>query len=191
MMLDDLGKTVTYRVELPGGQKRLKEAAIYVMELAKDFEYFGLVKLNKVLWRADFLAFHERQFPITGRQYQKLEHGPAPVEMRPVLREMEETGWMTYITSTVPHEKRPAPLSPPKLMNLSPRELEFLKELAEHYRNMTAAQTSKNSHGVAWNTRDIGSLIPYEAVIFDDTPLPQELEHKLLWLGRERNWRSA
>lgn len=189
--LGDLGKTVTYRVELPGGQRRLKEAAIYVMDMAKDFEYFGLVKLNKILWRADFSAFLERRWPVTGRPYQKLEHGPAPVEMKPVLREMENDGWITYVASNVPNEQRPAPLSPPRLDNLSPRELAFLREAVEHYRDMTATETSKDSHGVAWKTRDYNALIPYDAAIFDDRALPQDIEHKLVWMGRERHWRSA
>ena len=189
--LGDLGKTVTYRLELPGGQGRLKEASIFIMEIARDFEYFGLVKLNKILWRADFSSFLERHFPVTGRPYQKLEHGPAPVEMKPVLREMETNGWIAYVASSVPNERRPVPLSPPRLGNLSPRELSYLSGAAEHYREMTAAETSKDSHGVAWQTREIGSLIPYDAAIFDDQPLPQELEHKLAWLGRDRHWRSA
>ncbi|HEY9011184.1 MAG TPA: Panacea domain-containing protein [Devosia sp.] len=186
----DLGSAVTFKLELPGGQGRLKEAAIYVMDAAQNFEYFGLIKLNKMLWRADFRSFLERRFPVTGRPYQKLEHGPAPVEMKPVLRDLERAGAIRYVDSGVPKEQRPVPDNPPRPMNLSPRDIQFLDEAVEHYRDMTAKATSRDSHGVAWSTRSIGDLIPYDAAIFDDDELPQGLEHKFMWLGRERGWHS-
>jgi hypothetical protein len=166
--LADLGKNLTYKLELPGGQGRLK-----------------------MLWRADFSSFLARRFPITGRPYQKLEHGPAPVEMKPILRDLERDGAIKYVLSDVPNEQRPVPTEHVKLVNLSPRDLGFLDEAINHYRDMTAKATSKDSHGVAWRTREFGAQIPYEAAIFDDRPLPQELEQKLIWLGRERHWRSA
>ena len=190
MDLTDLGKALTYKLELPGGQSRLREAALYIMGAGRDFEYFGLIKLNKMLWRADFRSFHERRFPITGRSYQKLEHGPAPVEMKPVLRELENLGRIKYADSGVPNEKRPVPLVDVKISNLSPRDLEFLDEAISYYRDLTATATSKESHGVAWRSRKMGELIPYETAIFDDRPLSQSLEHKLMWLGRERGWHS-
>ncbi|MFZ3235603.1 MAG: hypothetical protein WA184_09560, partial [Stellaceae bacterium] len=48
----------------------------------------GLIKLNKILWKADFDAYAARNIPVTGRAYQRLELGPAPREMRPLLNEM-------------------------------------------------------------------------------------------------------
>lgn len=189
--LNDLGKTLTYRLELPGGQGRLKEAALYVMHAAKGFDYFGLVKLNKMLWRADFRSFLERKFPVTGRPYQKLEHGPAPVEMKPVLRDLETSGDIVFAETGVQNERRPVPTNPCHLSNLSPRDISYLDEAIAHYRTMTATATSRDSHGIAWRTHSIGDQIPYDAAIFDDGPLPQALEHMLMWLGRERHWRSA
>lgn len=189
--LADLGKTLTYRHELPGGQERLKEAALYVMNAAMGFDYFGLVKLNKMLWRADFRSFLERRFPVTGRPYQKLEHGPAPVEMKPILRDLETSGTIVFAETDVPNERRPVPTDSFHLSNLSPRDVSYLDEAISHYRNMTAAATSRDSHGIAWRTRSIGDQIPYDAAIFDDGVLPQALEHKLMWLGRDRHWQSA
>jgi hypothetical protein len=79
---------LTFQVKLPGGQSRLREAALYVMTRCANAEAFGLVKLNKILWRADFKAYAARRVPVTGRQYQRLAQGPAPVEMLPVLQEL-------------------------------------------------------------------------------------------------------
>lgn len=185
-----LSRNVRYRVDLPGGQRRLKEAALYIMQQARDFEYFGLVKLNKMLWRADFQSFRARGTPVTGRQYQKLERGPAPVEMLPLLNEMQNDGAVELVSTDIPNERRPVAKVPPVLNDFSPNDVTFLDEALEYYRPMTAAETSEESHGLAWKTREIGDPIPYESVMFLDEPLPQGLEHRLKWLARDRAWRT-
>jgi Protein of unknown function (DUF4065) len=186
----DLGRKVTYRFELPGGQRRLKEASLYVMKRARLFDYFGLVKLNKTLWLADFSSYRERRYPVTGRLYQKLANGPAPVEMRPLLNEMERDGIISLAATAVPNEQRPVANVEPMLNDFSEADIEFIDRAIEYYRPMTAAQASEDSHGVAWRTRELGDDIPYDAAIFDDREMPQAQEHKLKWMARERRWRS-
>jgi hypothetical protein len=81
-----------YAFQLPGGQARLREASLYVIKSCAGAESFGLTKLNKMLWRADFQAYASRRQPVTGRQYQRLKFGPAPVEMPIVLSELLSEG---------------------------------------------------------------------------------------------------
>jgi len=183
--LSDLGRNVTYRVNLPGGQSRLKEASLYVMQKAAAFEYFGLVKLNKILWRADFAAFHERHIPVTGRQYQALEAGPAPFEMRPILNDMLRDSEIEIIETEVPGELRPIAKVQPVLRFFSQNDLRFLDEAIVYYKDMTATQASNESHGLAWKTRHIGDPIPYEAAIFDDSITPENMPPKLADRFRE------
>src|SRR6478672_8661822 len=83
---------LTWKVPLAGGQRRLREAVLYVSNACTEAERFGLVKLNKIIWRADFESFAQRGQPVTGRQYQRLPQGPAPIEMKPVLNEMLRAG---------------------------------------------------------------------------------------------------
>src|SRR5438874_3308094 len=85
-----LPKAMTYKVHLPGGQQRLVEMILHISEVCAKAPRYGLTKLNKIIWRADFLAFASRRVPVTGRAYQRLKHGPAPVEMRPLLGEMRD-----------------------------------------------------------------------------------------------------
>jgi hypothetical protein len=47
-------------------------------------EPFGAVKLNKLLFYADFFAYVKFGECITGQEYQKLAQGPAPRRMLPV-----------------------------------------------------------------------------------------------------------
>jgi len=171
---------LTYRVRLPGGQKRLREAALYVAQKAQVLERFGLVKLNKILWKADFSAFAERGVPVTGRAYQRLRLGPAPVEMRPLLAEMEQEGEIaleqTDFGITVDGipviERRPIALVDPTFRWFSQDDLAFLDASIDYYKDMSANKTSDDSHGVAWSTRFDGDPMPYDSALFSDEKPP-------------------
>src|SRR3990172_2186257 len=60
---------------------RLKEAILYVSHLCEEDEKFGAVKLNKILYYADFRAYREFGRSITSATYQHLPEGPAPKEL--------------------------------------------------------------------------------------------------------------
>ena len=59
---------------------------------AYDPRKLGAVKLNKVLWLADFRAYLHFGKPITGVRYIKRRVWPVPKPILPVLRELEEDG---------------------------------------------------------------------------------------------------
>lgn len=84
--------SLSFKVDLPGGENRLRELALYVCKKCAEAERFGKVKLNKILWRSDFEAFRARRIPVTGRPYQKLAAGPAPEEMPRLLDRMISQG---------------------------------------------------------------------------------------------------
>lgn len=183
----------TYRIDLPGGQRRLKEAILYIALKSQGMRFFGAIKLNKILWRADFRAFYIRGQPVTGRQYQRLKLGPAPVEMPPLISEMARAGQITIEMRT--HggrtERRHVAAVEPVLNMFSPEDLQYLDESIEHYWAMTGTETSDESHGIAWRTRADGDPIPYEASYFEDRPLNQKSLNLLAAQGREKGWKSA
>src|ERR1700676_3371183 len=115
---------LTWKVQLPGRQRRLREAVLYVSQKCEQAPYFGKVKLNKIVWRADFESFAQRGQPVTGRQYQRLKQGPAPVEMLPVLNELQAGGLLAI--KRVPQgdyeEQRPVALQDPVLTFFSPQD---------------------------------------------------------------------
>jgi|GraSoiStandDraft_4_1057263.scaffolds.fasta_scaffold198494_2 hypothetical protein len=193
MMADALSLNVTYRVDLSGGQRRLKEAILYVAEKSQAMQLFDRIKLNKILWRADFRAFYERRQPVTGRTYQRLPWGPALIEMLPVMQELMKEGALTeearvHGGST---EYRPIAKAEPVLKFFSREDLEYLDESIEHYRNMTGTERDDQAHGIAWKSRNDGDAIPYEAAYFEDKPLPQASLERLARIARQRNLRSA
>lgn len=184
---------VHYRVDLSGGQRRLKEAILYVAQKGRPMNFFGRIKLNKIIWRADFRSFYERQQPVTGRSYQKLEWGPALIEMMPVMQDMLRDDLL--IEEPQRHgdkiEYRPIAKVHPVLKFFSPNDLEYLDESLRHYWDLTGTEASDESHGLAWQSRNIGDAIPYEASFFEDKPLSIKSLARFASFARKLNLRSA
>ena len=191
-------KALTYQVSLPGGQSRLRDLVIYVSTKCFDAPRFGLIKLNKIIWRADFTAFAERGIPVTGRYYQRLRLGPAPVEMPHILREMQQDGLLEYQVTdfgiaqdgTPIREQRPLPLVTPTMRWFSPDDIGFVDAAIDHYWSMTGVETSDESHGVSWRTRENGDPMPYEAAHLLTEELRGEAAKRLSRLAKGRGWRS-
>lgn len=190
MNVEAIADKVTYRINLHGRQRRMKEAILYVSRKAADQKFFGLVKLNKILWRADFRAFRERGLPVTGRQYQRQAQGPVAVDMPPLLGEMLRENILVWADTDVPRERRPSANADPNLSFFSPDDIRYLDEAIEYYRNLSATDASDDSHGVAWKVRNDGDPMPYEASLLQDAPLPKSMLNRLSVIGRERGWQS-
>jgi hypothetical protein len=190
MQFFDLG--VSYKIELAGGPRRLREAILYVASHGQPMVFFGGVKLNKILWRADFRAFYHRNHPVTGRQYQKLKFGPAAVEMFPVLQELVKGNLLRIDKRIVGDlvEDRPIALVDPITKFFSPDDLQYLEESLRYFWDLTGSETNDESHGIAWRARNIGDPIPYEAAFFEDAPLTDVRLERFARIGREKGWRS-
>ncbi|HEY7243949.1 MAG TPA: Panacea domain-containing protein [Xanthobacteraceae bacterium] len=191
-MTENLDVNVTYRVNLSGGQQRLKEAILYAAERGQGMVHFGRTKLHKIIWRADFRSFYERHQPVTGRMYQKLEWGPALVEMVPVMQELRRSGCLQEERRVHGDKEEFRPIATVKAMLrlFSPEDIEFLDESLRHYWDMTGTETSDDSHGIAWKTRNLGDPIPYEASYFNDDSLPQKTLNRLAEIAKSHGLRS-
>lgn len=186
-------KGLTYRYRLPGGQARLKELILHVSDRSAKMPRFGLTKLNKIIWRADFTAYAARRVPITGEAYQRLQNGPAPVEMKPLLGEMKDDGLIEYDYVDFGDgrvEQRVIALTTPNLRMFSGDDLQYVEESIQYYWNKTGRDASEDSHGVAWQTREDGDPMPYELAFLSDKALNPEQLERLGNMARERNWTS-
>jgi hypothetical protein len=165
---------LTPKVELPGQQDRLRQLILYVAEKCKDAERMGLVKLNKILWKADFESFAVRHRPVTGRAYQRLDLGPAPREMPPLLRELSKDGSIRFEETDFGDgvvEKRPIAERLPNLSYFDDVDISFVDASIAYYWNKNGRETSDDSHGIAWKSRDNGEAMFYELAFIDDTDL--------------------
>jgi hypothetical protein len=183
---------LTWKVALPGGQRRLREAVLYVSRACEGAKHFGLVKLNKIIWRADFESFAQRGQPVTGRQYQRLPQGPAPVEMLPVLNELQADGLLRIERRRIVdfEEQRSVALAEPNLTLFSPSDIECLDRAISAYWDKTGTETSDISHGVGWKSRMDGEAMPYELAYLSDEKIGPGQKARLLKLATEHQWLS-
>jgi hypothetical protein len=183
---------LTWKVPLPGGQRRLREAVLYVAKACESASQFGLVKLNKILWRADFESFAQRGQPVTGRQYQRLPQGPAPVEMLPVLNELQADGLLQIDRVRIVdfEEQRPVGLAEPNITLFSRGDLDFLDRAISAYWDKSGREVSDISHGVAWSSRSDGEAMPYELAYLSDEPIGAGQKARLLKLAIQHDWHS-
>lgn len=164
----------TLVVELPGGLDRMRQLVLYVADRLADAQHFGVIKLNKVLWRADFRSFATCGEPVTGREYRRLEFGPAPREAQQLRRQMVEEGSLRIDKAEAVDgkiEHRPVALRPANLSSFNTQDLRFVDDAIAYYRDMTGTETSDDSHGAAWKSRNNGDPMPYELALLSDRPI--------------------
>jgi hypothetical protein len=163
---------------MPGGQGRLRQMILHVARQCEPCRFFGAIKLNKIIWKADFDSFAQRHVPVTGREYLKQKFGPALREMVPVQRDMLRDGLITFENRDFGDEvveKRTIAVADPDMSLFTKEDLSFVENSIRHYWDMTGAESSDESHGIAWNTRALGATMPYESALLSDRrpPLPQ------------------
>lgn len=197
-MTDFSKPRLTNRINLPGGQDRLRQMILYVAHRCVEAEHFDAVKLNKILWKADFDAYAARNVPVTGREYQRLPLGPAPREMPPVYRDMLRDGLIRVENVNFGKdelgndiiEHRTIALTEPNLARFTQDDLKFVDASITYYWNMTGAETSDDSHGAAWSTHNNGDPLPYELALLSDKPLSDEMRFRIAARAKERGWVS-
>ncbi len=144
---------------------------LYVAGQCQRATRFGDIKLNKILWKSDFDAFAARGMPVTGRSYQRLRLGPAPKEMHPLHQEMLRNGLIKvdlvdFGNGIVEH--RTVPLKHAEMDLFSEEDLGFVNQSIQYYWDLTGMETSDDSHGPAWLTRENGEPMPYEAALLSE-----------------------
>jgi Protein of unknown function (DUF4065) len=187
---------LTIRINLPGGQERLREMILYVAQHCTDAERFGAIKLNKILWKADFDAFAARGIPITGREYRRLPLGPAPLEMPRIYNDMLRDGLIRVenidfgVNEAGEHivEHRTIALVQPNMSRFDDDDLRFVDTAIVYYWDMTGTETSDDSHGAAWRTHNNGDPLPYELARLSDKPLSVRMRQRIIAHAKERGW---
>jgi hypothetical protein len=154
---------------------KFKELVLYLAQSSADDKGFGMVKLNKLLFRADTEAFRLLGASITGETYMKQEFGPVAGMLPIALDELAGRGYIVW-----QHPDRgggfasdvPAALEPPDLESFSTDELEVidraLAELSPHGGKSVSEWSHQESAG--WIGVEIGQEIPYIASLIDTSP---------------------
>jgi hypothetical protein len=162
---------------------KFRELILYFAMLSQDDPAFGVTKLNKLLFYADFLAFIRLGSSISGQQYQKREFGPVPQDVKRVRAEMKTAEDLAI--QVVPHlgklQHRPIALREPNLEVFSPREVDLIREVVNWRRHMNATRISHESHKFrGWELAVEGEIIPYETMLVGKRRKPNEHEKRMI-----------
>ena len=146
---------------------KFRNLILYIAEQSRDDVKVGATKLNKILYFADFESYGLWGRAITGSTYVRLDRGPVPKEILPVLREMEDSGLIRRTERTYFHhtQKVVEPLEPATLAVFEARELDLVDKVMAELRQFNADEVSALSHlDDGWRLAEDREVIPYSSV---------------------------
>jgi hypothetical protein len=179
---------------------KFKELVLYFSQesLRAGDEGFGMVKLNKLLYRADFEAFRLLGRSITGETYEKQEFGPVARDLPIVLDELGDRGYLVWqnIASGPYTRKVPEAREEPDLTLFPDDELAVIRKALNDLAVYGGRSASEWSHmeSAGWNVaREYGDRIAYETTFISTAPIPEEDLERARQFVRDRGWvkRSA
>jgi hypothetical protein len=158
--------------------EKFKELIVYITRRSEGDEPFGMTKLNKLLFLADFVSYAVRGEAITWQEYQALDQGPAPRRLLPILEQLEDSiviGEREYYGLK---QKRPHALRDPDLSRFTAEEVAFVDALIQEWWGVSASGISEASHRfIGWQVTAKGETIPYEvALVGSREPTKSEIE---------------
>lgn len=165
---------------MPTETQKFKELILYVAKESQADPKCGSTKLNKILFYADFRAHLKLGRSISGEPYQKLEHGPAPKRIVPVVEELKREGECAWAERDYYglRLKKLLSLREPVLSVFSPEEVDIVRSVITELWDLSATEVSDLSHRfIGWQAAEIGEEIPYETV-FVGEPRPLTLEEE-------------
>jgi hypothetical protein len=171
------------RANIRRDDTKLNEAIVYLSTLTERDRFCGAVKLNKLLFYADFIAYRRFGESITGQEYQHLPQGPCPRGMKPALENLEKHG--DIATREEPlfggnyRQKRTFARRLADLSQFSGPEVDLFREVVERFWDTNATDISDLSHEfIGWKLTEINETIPYSTALIG-TRKPSEHETKV------------
>jgi uncharacterized phage-associated protein len=166
-------------------RSKFKELVVYLAQVStrERDEGFGMVKLNKLLYRADFEAFRLLGHAITGETYEKQEFGPVARSLPLVLDELAAAGRLQWESIPRGPHIRQVPTAAdtteaqPDLTMFSAAERDVVENTLRELATYGGKSVSEWSHqrSAGWNlAREYGQAIDYDTAFVSTEPIPPE-----------------
>ena len=137
------------------------------------------MKLNKILYYSDFIAYRQLGQPITGADYQHLGEGPVPQQFKSIKEELinENSIEIEYKSYFNTIQQRVVAKRSPSLKKFSKAERYIVDEVLRALKPFNATEVSDLSHKeYGWLLTDGLETIPYASAFFSSEPLTAEQE---------------
>ena len=151
---------------------KLRELVLLIATLSEGDKPFGAVKLNKLLFFADFLAYLNFGESITGHEYQRLPQGPAPRRLLAVVPAFAKPpGPDADVAVRVKDyhgyaQNRPLALRAPDTDVFTDSQIALVEGLVAECWGRSARQMSDLSHNFpGWRLAKNGETIPYQVAL--------------------------
>lgn len=147
---------------------KLKELMLYVASKSERDPDFGVVKLNKILFFSDFMAYRLRGRSITGQPYMKLDRGPAPRYLVPIRRGLCESGSAALKSRDRfgLQQDRLFALREADLSLFSADDISLVDYVIEAFHGLNGTDVSDLSHQLlGWQAVPLKADIPYETAL--------------------------
>lgn len=163
-------------------EAKFGELMLYVASRLEDDRAGGATKLNKVLFFAEFTHLRRHHAVISGCEFQKLVHGPAPRQLVPVRRGLIESGAAVLVEEDFlgRPQHRLVPTREANLDRFTADELQTVDDVLAQLAGLTGAQVSELSHQEpGWQLTEVGETIPFATAFLDfpqvSTPTSKKL----------------
>lgn len=167
--------------------EKFKSLVHYVCEKASGkSSVLGAIKLNKVLWYSDVVAYKVLGRSITGEVYVKRQYGPVPKHVLSAIDALVADGKIAR--GKVDHfgfvKNEYIAIEDCSVSQFSADEIKLIDEAFEHVCvNHTARSVSEETHDIIWQIAQMGEVMPYEAVFASTAGEIDETD--LAWANKE------
>lgn len=143
-------------------RETFKKIVLYVCASTEPSK-LGAVKLHKVLYFADMLAYASRGRSLTGETYVRQAFGPTARRLLPVLAELESAG-LLEINEVDFYGYKKKEFRAKSRPELGGFETRLLEDVLAFVTRMTANEISDFTHDKVWQMLENGEPIPYHTV---------------------------
>jgi hypothetical protein len=155
--------------------RKTKELILYLAAKSEADPRFSATKLNKLLFYCDFTAYRRLGRSITGHSYWKLQFGPAPKAMLPILNQMQQDGDCDEIKKDYfgREQRWVRARRSSEISAFSSEELRMADQIVEELWESSAVEVSDLAHDfIGWKAAVLNEVIPYETVFVGDPATP-------------------
>jgi hypothetical protein len=146
-------------------QAKFKEMIMYFADCSQSDQFFGAVKLNKLLFLSDFISFGMTGKSISGETYIHQDLGPVPsklVECRKALINDGDAELKTVIKFSNYKQERLKPKRRAKMKLFTKEEIRIMEKACDILKDFTGTQASDLTHlWSGWRLTKGGEEIPY------------------------------
>ena len=161
-------------------EQKFKELILHVADKCEDDQDYGAIKLNKILFYSDFLAYAELGIPITGAEYIALEHGAAPKLLAPIRADMQKNQEIALRQRDRfgKTQVRVIPLRKADLSHFSSAEIALVDNVIDAFCGANAKDLSEYNHlERGWQIAEFKETIPYQAVFLsNEDAMPSDIK---------------